>query len=36
VTCYMFRPIKWSSSGLLTECVSRCCVHVGIPIYSHR
>jgi len=28
---YIFRPSKWSSSGLLTDWVNRCCVHVGIP-----
>jgi len=28
----MFRPLKRSSSGLLTDWVNRCCLHVGIQI----
>jgi len=32
---YIFRMFKWPSSGFLTDCVNRCCVHVGIPICLH-
>ena len=31
----MFRPFKRSSSGLVTDWVNKCCVHVGIPICQY-